>query len=162
MNLFPLIKTDATFSKDRLYRYSLHRIWNEDLPKVLFIGLNPSTATETKNDPTIRRCMQYAKDWGFGGYIMGNIFAYRSTDPSNLYKIKNPIGIKNNYWLKKLHKEADLTIAAWGTNGKFLNRGKEVLSFILEVKCLRMTKAVFPSHPLYLPKNLTPIPYIQN
>ena len=162
MNLFPLIKTDATFSKDRLYRYSLHRIWNEDLPKVLFIGLNPSTANETKNDPTIRRCMQYAKDWGFGGYIMGNIFAYRSTDPSNLYKIKNPIGIKNDYWLKKLHKEADLTIAAWGINGKFMDRGKKVLSFILEVKCLRMTKEGFPSHPLYLPKNLTPIPYIQN
>ena len=80
LTLFPLIYTDATFSDDRVHRYALWRIWDESLPKVLFIGLNPSTATETKNDPTIRRCMGYAKDWGYGGYIMGNIFAFRSSD----------------------------------------------------------------------------------
>ena len=64
--LFPLLKSDAVFSPDRLHRYGLWRIWDDDLPKVLFIGLNPSTADELKNDPTIRRCIGYAKDWGYG------------------------------------------------------------------------------------------------
>tara|TARA_B100001029_G_C15062623_1_gene459920 strand:+ start:1656 stop:2177 length:522 start_codon:yes stop_codon:yes gene_type:complete len=159
LTLFPLIKSDASFSKDRIHRYTLYRVWNEELPKVLFIGLNPSTATETKNDPTIRRCMGYAKDWGYGSYIMGNIFAFRSTDPKNLRKTHDPIGSENDYWLKKLHKEADLTIAAWGTHGKFMNRGQQILDLIPNLKCLRITKEGYPCHPLYLPKNLKPIPY---
>ena len=97
LTLFPLIKSDASFSKDRIHRYTLYRVWNEELPKVLFIGLNPSTATETKNDPTIRRCMGYAKDWGYGSYIMGNIFAFRSTDPKNLRKTHDPIGSETDH-----------------------------------------------------------------
>ena len=108
-----ILFSDAFFSKDRLYRYALWRIWDNELPKVLFIGLNPSTADEVKDDPTIRRCIRYALDWGYGGYLMGNIFAYRSTDPKQLKIIDNPIGIDNNYWLKKLHTEATLTIGAW-------------------------------------------------
>ena len=159
LTLFPLIYSDAYFSEDRIHRYALWRIWDEKLPKVLFIGLNPSTATETKNDPTIRRCMGYAKGWGYGGYIMGNIFAFRSTDPSNLRKTNDPIGSENNKWLKKLHDEADLSIAAWGTHGKYLDRGNAVLDLIPEIQCLRITKNGFPSHPLYLPKSLKPIPY---
>ena len=74
--LFPLLKSDAIFSPDRIHRYGLWRIWDDALPKVLFIGLNPSTADELKNDPTIRRCIGYAKDWGYGGYIMGNIYCF--------------------------------------------------------------------------------------
>ena len=159
LTLFPLIHTDATFSEDRVHRYDLRRIWDETLPTVLFIGLNPSTATETKNDPTIRRCMGYAKDWGYGGYIMGNIFAFRSTDPINLRKTKDPVGPENDYWLKRLHEEAVLTIGAWGNHGEFLNRGQAVLELIPNIQCLRITKQRFPSHPLYLPKNLKPIPY---
>ena len=108
--MIKILYSDAIFSKDRIYRYALYRIWNKHLPKVLFIGLNPSTADETKNDPTIRRCIGYAKKWNYGGFIMGNIFAYRSTNPKKLNLINNPIGPKNNYWLKKLHREADLTI----------------------------------------------------
>ena len=157
--LFPLIYTDAFFSEDRTYRYGLWRIWDKSMPKILFIGLNPSTATEIKNDPTIRRCMCYAKDWGYGGYIMGNIFAFRSTDPINLKKINDPIGSENDFWLKKLHDEADLTIGAWGNHGKLLNRSNAVLNLIPNIYCLKITKQGYPSHPLYLPKNLQPIPY---
>ncbi|MAJ43211.1 MAG: hypothetical protein CMF96_00515 [Candidatus Marinimicrobia bacterium] len=156
---FPLVKSDAIFSDDRIHRYTLWRIWNKELPKVLFIGLNPSTATETKNDPTIRRCMGYAKYWGYGGYIMGNIFAFRSTNPAKLRNTSDPIGPKNDYWLKRLYEEADLTIAAWGTNGKYMNRGNQVLELFSNLKCLRITKNGYPSHPLYLPKNLKPIHY---
>ena len=152
-----ILFSDAFFSKDRKHRYALWRVWNNKLPKVLFIGLNPSTADEVKDDPTIRRCINYAKDWGYGGYIMGNIFAYRSTDPKNLKITNNPIGIDNNSWLKKLHSEASLTIGAWGNHGKYLDRGEEVSNLIDNLYCLRITKEGHPSHPLYLPGNLKPI-----
>ena len=152
-----ILFSDAFFSKDRKHRYALWRVWNNNLPKVLFIGLNPSTADEVKDDPTIRRCINYAKDWGYGGYIMGNIFAYRSTDPKNLKLTNNPIGIDNNSWLIKLHSEASLTIGAWGNHGKYLDRGREVINLIDDLYCLRVTKEGHPSHPLYLPGNLKPI-----
>ena len=152
-----ILFSDAFFSKDRKHRYALWRVWNNKLPKVLFIGLNPSTADEVKDDPTIRRCINYAKDWGYGGYIMGNIFAYRSTDPKNLKITNNPIGIDNNSWLIKLHSEASLTIGAWGNHGKYLDRGQEVINLIDNLYCLRITKEGHPSHPLYLPGNLKPI-----
>ena len=147
--LFPLIKSDAVFSPDRLHRYGLWRLWDNNLPTVLFIGLNPSTADEFKNDPTIRRCIGYAKDWGYGGYIMGNIFAFRATDPDIMKAAKDPIGAENNEWLLRLHQEADLTIGAWGNYGKFMNRGKDVVAMIPNLKCLKITGQGYPSHPLY-------------
>ncbi len=154
-----LIYSDAKFSKDRIYRYALWRVWDNSLPKLLFIGLNPSTADEINDDPTMRRCIRFSKDLGYGGFIMGNIFAYRSTDPKKLREIKNPIGSRNNFWLKKLHKEAGNTIAAWGTHGEYLNRGDDVVKLLGSLDCLRITKEGFPSHPLYLPSNLKPIKY---
>lgn len=155
-----ILFSDALFSEDRIYRYALWRTWDESLPKALFIGLNPSTADEIQDDPTIRRCIRYSRDWGYGGYIMGNIFGYRSTDPQGLKKIKDPIGDKNNYWLKKLHKQASITIAAWGNHGKFLDRGEEVVRLLDDLHCLKITKENHPSHPLYLPANLKPIKFV--
>tara|TARA_B000000557_G_C20755605_1_gene435065 strand:+ start:45 stop:524 length:480 start_codon:yes stop_codon:yes gene_type:complete len=152
-----IIKSDALFSKDRVYRYALWRIWDIKKPKVLFIGLNPSTADEIKNDPTIRRCIRFSMDWGYGGYIMGNIFAYRSTDPKNLLKIDDPIGADNDYWLKKLYDEASLTIGAWGNHGRILNRGEKVNNMLKSFHCLKITKLGYPSHPLYLSSKLKPI-----
>tara|TARA_B100000941_G_scaffold154426_1_gene109490 strand:+ start:17049 stop:17528 length:480 start_codon:yes stop_codon:yes gene_type:complete len=154
-----LIYSNAKFSNDRVYRYALWRTWDQSLEKLLFIGLNPSTADEVKDDPTMRRCIRFSKDFGFGGFIMANIFAFRSTDPKKLKKIKNPIGNKNDFWIKKLNKEAGMTIAAWGTHGDYLNRGKEVSRMLKNLYCLRKTKNGFPSHPLYLPANLKPIKY---
>ena len=154
-----LIYSNAKFSKDRVYRYALWRTWDDSLEKLLFIGLNPSTADEIKDDPTMRRCIRFSKDFGFGGFIMANIFAFRSTDPKKLKKIKNPIGNKNDFWIKKLNKEAGMTIAAWGTHGDYLDRGKEVSKMLKNLYCLRKTKNGFPSHPLYLPANLKPIKY---
>ena len=152
-----IIHSDAYFSKDRIYRYALWRTWDNSLPKVLFIGLNPSTANEIQDDPTNRRCKRYAYDWGYGGYIMSNIFGYRSTNPQKLYKIKDPIGPDNNFWLKKLQKETVLTIGAWGNHGKLFNRGREVINLINNLYCLRITKEGQPTHPLYLPSKLKPI-----
>ena len=152
-----LLYSDALFSKDRIYRYALWRTWDESKPKVLFVGLNPSTADEIQDDPTIRRCIRYSKDWGYGGYIMGNIFAYRSTDPKKLLDIDDPIGPKNDFWLKKLNKEASLTIGAWGNHGKILDRGSQINQMFKTFHCLKITKEGFPSHPLYLSSKLKPI-----
>ena len=152
-----LLYSDAHFSKDRIYRYALWRTWDESKPKVLFVGLNPSTADEVQDDPTIRRCIRYSKDWGYGGYIMGNIFAYRSTNPKKLLDIDDPIGSKNDYWLKKLNKEASLTIGAWGNHGKILDRGSQINQMFKTFHCLKITKEGFPSHPLYLSSKLKPI-----
>lgn len=75
------MNTNAILSEDRKYRYVLSRIWDESKPMVMIIGLNPSTADETKNDPTIIRCIDFAKSWGYGGVYMLNLFAFRATLP---------------------------------------------------------------------------------
>ena len=144
----------ANFSSCRKYRYSLSRIWDKQKKFVLFIGLNPSTADEEMDDPTIRRCSGYAQNWGYGGLMMVNLFAYRTTFPSNLKKVKCPIGIENDKYILKLSKKADITVAAWGDNGNLYNRDKQVLSLVPNLLCLKINKSGQPAHPLYLKKDL--------
>lgn len=124
---------------------------------VMFIGLNPSTADETLDDPTIRRCIGYAKDWGYGGLLMTNIFAYRSTDPRGLLTVEDPIGPDNDKALLKCFLEVDLAIAAWGVHGTLVERDKRVRELLAPLHYLRLTKAGHPAHPLYLPKALKPM-----
>ena len=90
------IKSEAMLSVDRKYRYVLTRTWDETLSNIMFVGLNPSTADETTDDPTIRRCINFAKSWGYGGLYMVNLFAYRSTNPNNIRIVDNPIGDDND------------------------------------------------------------------
>ncbi len=151
-----MLDSGALFSPDRVHRYTLWRIWDKEKPYAAFVGLNPSTADETKNDPTVTRCINYAHDWGFGGLVMLNIFAFRSTDPKNLYSCKDPIGPENSFYIQKVSKEAGLTVAAWGNHGIFLSRGREALSLLTKPHCLKLNKSGCPSHPLYLKKNLKP------
>jgi hypothetical protein len=149
----------AELSNCRTYRYSLSRIWDKSKPYVLFIGLNPSTADENKDDPTIRRCINYAKDWGYGGLKMVNLFAYRATLPSDLKKHNNPIGVDNDKYITKLSKNSGETIVAWSDDGDYLNRDKEVLKLIKKPMCLNINKSGQPSHPLYQNKTLKPKVY---
>ena len=141
----------AQFSDCRKYRYALWRVWQEDKSCVMFIGLNPSTADETEDDPTIRRCIGYAKDWGFGGMYMLNLFAYRTTYPKELKRVLEPIGSKNNEFLK-MYSDLRLTIACWGTQGTFMGRDKVVMDLLGKgnLSCLGITKNGQPKHPLYL------------
>lgn len=146
----------ALFSDCEDYRYALWRIWDTKLPLVAFIMLNPSTATETVLDPTVRRCVSYAKDWEMGGLFVGNIFALRSTDPKALYDVDNPIGEENDEQLKKIIKTCDKVICAWGTHGAFLGRGQQVLDLIRQQKepmALKLNADGSPAHPLYQPKD---------
>ena len=148
------INKTANFSSCRKYRYSLSRIWDKQKKFVLFIGLNPSTADEGMDDPTIRRCSGYAQHWGYGGFMIVNLFAYRTTFPSNLKKVKCPVGSENDKYIIKLSKKADITVAAWGDNGNLYNRDKQVLSLVPNLVCLKINKSRQPAHPLYLKKDL--------
>lgn len=98
----------AIISECGKYRYSLSRIWDENKANVLFIMLNPSTADGDVDDPTIRRCIGFAKSWGYGGIYVGNLFAYRATDPKELLKVENPIGFENIHHLMDMYNELPL------------------------------------------------------
>jgi|TARA_B110000240_G_C13247954_1_gene346121 hypothetical protein len=150
----------AELSNCRTYRYSLSRIWDKSKPYVLFIGLNPSIADENTDDPTIKRCVDYARRWGYGGLKMANLFAFRATLPSDLKKAREPIGLDNDNYIKELSKDAAITIVAWSDDGLYLNRFEDVLKIITHPMCLHINKTGQPSHPLYQLKTLLPKPYI--
>ena len=156
------MKKSAVFSSDRTYRYILWRIWDEDMPYAMFVGLNPSTADEKKDDPTVRRCIGYAQYWKYGALCMTNLFAFRVTDPKILKSVKEPIGKDNDMWLKRLSKKAGIVIAAWGVNGGYMGRDKFVLRLLDNTYCLQTTKDGFPSHPLYLKKSICPKKLVAN
>lgn len=148
----------ATFDTIGIYRYGLTRRWYPKKATALFIMLNPSTADAEIEDPTVRRCMGYARDWGCGGLEVVNIFALRSTDPAALYTAEDPIGPENNRFILEAAERAQAIIAAWGTHGKLHGRGKEVLKLLehFDVWSLGTTSQGHPKHPLYLRKDLTP------
>lgn len=148
----------ANFSECRTYRYALWRRWEEDhADYAMFVGLNPSTADETNDDPTIRRCIAYAKEWGYSGLCMTNIFAFRATDPDVMKAVNDPIGPENDRWLRKCAEGAGVVVAAWGTHGTHMQRASAVQRLLPMLSYLRLTKDGHPGHPLYLPKTLTPI-----
>ena len=149
------------FSPCEKYRYTLERVWDFGNPRrVTWIGLNPSTADAEKNDPTVRRCIGFAQDWGFGGMFMANLFAFRSTDPDYMKEIFDPVGKENDDALLWMVERSDLVIACWGNHGTHLGRAKFVrtLPFALPLMALKITKQGQPNHPLYLKKTLKPFP----
>ncbi len=125
----------------------------------MFIGLNPSTADETNDDPTIRRCIGYARGWGYSGLCMTNLFAYRARFPKDMKACEDPIGPDNNRTLIKMAKNAGVLIAAWGIDGVYKGRDVEVRKMIPHLNYLSLTKDGFPGHPLFLPKGLRPMPW---
>jgi hypothetical protein len=125
----------------------------------MFIGLNPSTADEVQDDPTIRRCIGYAKEWGYGAFCMTNIFAFRATDPRVMKTQADPVGPENDKWLTECAKDAGLIVAAWGAHGGHRNRDEEVIKLVDNIMCLGTTKDGYPRHPLYLPKTAKPESY---
>lgn len=159
MPLFPGIESTAEISKDAQYRYFLSRRWDSTLPIALFIGLNPSTADAFDDDPTIRRCIGFARTWGCGTLWMVNLFAYRSTDPKNLLAAADPIGPDNDLWLDKSIAEATLVVAAWGNQGDLLGQASRALDrYKSKLQTLGMTKSGKPRHPLYVRGDTLPRP----
>ena len=150
------MKKSAHISKCTNYRYALWRQWDDSQPYVLFVGLNPSTADAVEDDPTLRRCMGFARDWGYGGVCMANLFAYRATEPKVMMAAKDAQGPENDKWLKELSAEAGLVVAAWGNDGSFLGRSEVVREMIPKMHCLKLNKSGEPAHPLYQKATIQP------
>lgn len=150
----------ALYSPCETYRYGLWRVWTPGAPEVMFVMLNPSTATELANDPTIERCQRRAQALGFGGLRIANLFAYRATRPEDLRRASDPVGPQNDALLDLWSGQAAMTIAAWGVHGAFLDRAAQVLPRLRgDLRHLGLTKAGAPRHPLYVPYSVTPMPW---
>lgn len=150
----------AVISNNKKYRYSLRRIWDDSKPKIMFIMLNPSTADADLDDPTIRRCIGFAKSWGYGGIHIGNLFAYRSTNPKNLLSEKDPIGKHNKVFLDSMSMACEKVVCAWGNslivNTLFKKTGKDYLPLkgIKNLHYIDLCNDGTPKHPLYLKSDL--------
>ncbi len=146
--------SEAVYSGCEAYRYALTRVWDDGRPRVAFIMLNPSKATEMQNDPTIERCERRARALGFGGFRAVNIFAFRETEPALLRKALEPVGAGNDEMLLDTCGWADQIICGWGVHGEHLIRGPEVELLLRqaghELHALGLTKAGHPRHPLYI------------
>lgn len=152
-----MTRPPAIFSPCRKYRYALWREWDMlNSSYAMFIGLNPSTADETQDDPTIRRCVDYAKRWGYGALCMTNLFAWRDTKPVDMMKEENPIGDDNDKWIHTLAAHANIVIASWGKHGCHLDRATEVRMLVTSLNYLHLNQDGSPAHPLYLKSSLTP------
>lgn len=150
----------AVFSGDRRYRYYLSRPFVGEGRSICWIMLNPSTADEDHNDPTVRRCIGFATDYRFEdggrcGYMhVLNLFAFRATDPHELKGEPDPIGPENDIWIEQQASSSDLVVCAWGAHGQYLGRGAQVKQRLLDrgiaLWCLGCTSSGEPRHPLYV------------
>jgi hypothetical protein len=146
---------DAWISEDGRYRYRLKRTWIPSTTPVVFVMLNPSTADATVDDPTVRRCVAFAKAWGFGGMVVVNLYALRATNPKALWADPDPVGPYNDRELTAVAQSAAAlqfpVIAAWGANAR-PDRVAAVraLPGMSNLRCLGTTKGGAPKHPLYL------------
>lgn len=160
--LFEFPTSGARFSPCRTWRYLLWRQWNSE-PICTWIMLNPSTADEVANDPTVERCERRARAWGFGGLRVVNLFALRSTDPAALRTHPDPIGPENDERLLGATVGAELVICAWGAGGALLHRATLVRAMLVacgvELFALKCNADGQPAHPLYLPYSLKPFPW---
>lgn len=158
------MKTSVIIDSTGKYRYSLVREWDQGLPRVLFVMLNPSTADAEKDDPTIRRCIGLAKNWGYGAIEVVNLFALRATSPKELRKVNVPEGIENDKYISEAVSRAKMVIAAWGVNGTYLSRNADVEVLIgydcsTDLYTLELTKGGHPRHPLYVRGDVQPVLY---
>ncbi len=151
----------AVYSDCERYRYSLTRVWEPGGKRALFIMLNPSTATEVQNDPTVERCERRARTLGFGAFRVLNIFAWRATDPRDMRRAEDPVGPGNDAAILESLDWADRIICAWGTHGEHLGRGPEVAALLRAagrpLYHLGLSKAGHPKHPLYIGYAVQPV-----
>lgn len=151
----------AVYSDCEKYRYSLTRTWDDAGKRVAFVMLNPSTATEVQNDPTVERCERRARALGFGAFRVTNIFAWRDTDPRAMRKAGDPIGPANDKAILDAADWADTVVAAWGTHGEHLGRGPVVETLLrrsgMKLFHLGLSKAGHPKHPLYIGYAVQPV-----
>lgn len=149
----------VVLSPDGRYRYRLDRVWDEQGRRVLFVMLNPSTADATQEDPTLRRCLGFARGWGYGSLTVANLYAYRATLPADLGRVADPVGPECDHYLRQCADDASLIVAAWGTHA-----GHERIEQVRDLlgpglTALAWTKAGQPRHPLYIRAGTVPQPW---
>lgn len=165
MRLLDGVKADASLSPCGTYRYVLTRRWypKTGTGSVLWIMLNPSTADADQDDPTLRRCQTFARDWGYDGVTVCNLFALRSTDPKALARHPDPIGPANDEILDAMSQAPCLVVAAWGANGALYGRGLVVADRLaaagVQLHALGTVRGNHPAHPLYIPADRKPEPW---
>lgn len=147
----------AVISSNEIYRYRLQREWEWTKPFVTFVMLNPSTADADIDDPTIKKCIKFAKNWGYGRIDVVNLFAFRATDPRRLKEQLDPVGAENDCFIKSTLIDTDLVVCAWGRHGKFKDRDIEAMKILHSsgktAYSLKINKDGTPKHPLYCPDN---------
>lgn len=159
---WPMERT-AVLSDDGTYRYVLSRRWGPG-PGAVFVMLNPSTADATVDDPTIRRCIGFARAWGLKALLVVNLYALRSPDPALLWTAPDAVGPDNDHWLKRELVLADHigspVIAAWGAHAR-ADRVRAVMALpgADRFQCLARNKDGSPKHPLYQPADTIPTPW---
>lgn len=157
------MKTGAVFSPCGLYRYRLWREWDASKPVAVFCMLNPSTADEVQNDPTVERCQRRAVAMGFGRLEVVNVFAFRSTDPGALYVQADPVGPDNDRAIIDAVSGAGLVVCAWGKHAALNGRGEQVQRLMhsagVEPHALKINKDGSPGHPLYIGYDVQPVPF---
>lgn len=151
----------AELSADGEHRLVLGRQWSADLPLVAFIGLNPSTADATSDDPTVRRCVGFARAWGFGGLLLANLFTFRAADPRVLAACKTPLTFGADHALRDVGLQASLVIEAWGAHAMASSTGRDrhvraLLAGRAPRAVLGLTQDGAPRHPLYAPAETVP------
>jgi len=156
------IERTAWVSSCERYRHALGRHWDRDKGFVLFVMLNPSTADAQQDDPTIRRCIGFARSWGYGGIEVCNLFDWRATKPAHLRnKLSVAVSEKNDPTMRCRASEAKFIVAAWGNVPWANSRIDEVFRTVFREEkrwdCLTFTKSGFPSHPPYVPAATKPV-----
>lgn len=163
--LFATAASGAVLSDDGRYRYELTRTWGAE-PQATFVMLNPSTADADVDDPTIRRCIGFAKSWGCGGLVVVNLYALRATDPADLWRADDPVGPDNDAHLALAlylaARSSGPVVAAWGAHARpdRVELFADVAASLgVPLLALKVTKAGAPGHPLYLRADAEPLPW---
>jgi hypothetical protein len=158
------LQMHAVFSRGRRYRYTLRRRLTKGNKILLVIGLNPSTADGTKDDPTVRRCAGFAERLGYDILLVVNLFALRSTDPRELREAILPVGRLNDAWILRVARKAHKIVLAWGAGADWAPERSDQLLLLLahhDLYCFGTTKSGAPKHPLYL-RSDTPLQRYRN
>lgn len=146
--------TNAEFDTTGLYCYSLGRCWHPPGPEIAFVMLNPSTADATRDDPTLRACIQFARRWEYGSLRVVNLFGYRTPHPAELKTVDDPVGSENDDYLIEAVEKAQRVVLAWGNWGDLRERDRTVLTLLKthhsKLSYLQLNRSGQPRHPLYV------------
>lgn len=161
-----MMTNGCTFSLCRCYRYTLEHVMDPLLPlrRIMWIGLNPSTADEQQLDPTLRRIRGFSQAWGFTAFVMTNVFAFRATVPADMKAQADPVGPDNDYWLGRMASDCEVVVAAWGKHGAHAGRAAKVFEKLSPLTrsglvCLGRNGDGSPKHPLYVAGDTELVPF---